>query len=106
MRCATIFPAKHLGLDAEIGSLETGKLADLLVLDRDPTQDIRNSDAVAYVMLNGRIFDANTMDQVGNHPDTVGSDAFGDGPDSLGIGDWWGVSQQFLQNHTRCICQQ
>jgi hypothetical protein len=106
LRCATIFPAKHLGLEAEIGSLETGKLADLIVLDRDPTQDIRNTDSVAYVMVNGRIYDANTMDQAGNHPDSVGTDAFGDGPGSLGIGDWWGVSQEFLQNHTRCTCQQ
>jgi imidazolonepropionase-like amidohydrolase len=68
LRCATINGAKYLGLDAEIGSLEKGKLADLIVLDRNPLENIRNSDSVGMVMVNGRLYDAKTLDEIGNHP--------------------------------------
>jgi imidazolonepropionase-like amidohydrolase len=68
IRCATIDGAKYLGLDGEIGSLEKGKLADLVVMDRNPLENIRNSDSVSMVMLNGRLYDARTLDEIGNHP--------------------------------------
>ena len=68
IRCATIYGAQYLGLDAEIGSLEPGKLADLVVMERNPLENIRNSDSIQYVMLNGRLYDAATMNQTGNHP--------------------------------------
>ncbi len=64
LRAGTIAPAKSLGMDADIGSLEAGKLADLVVLDADPTQDIRNSDKVNRVMLGGRLYDPLTMHEV------------------------------------------
>jgi imidazolonepropionase-like amidohydrolase len=48
----------------DIGSLEPGKLADLVVLDADPSADIRNSDKVNRVMLGGRLYDAATLDEV------------------------------------------
>ena len=48
----------------DIGSLEPGKLADLLVLDADPSVDIANSDKIARVMLGGRLYDARTMNEV------------------------------------------
>ena len=47
-----------------MGSLEVGKLADLLVLDADPTKDIRNSDKLNRVMLGGRMYDPATMNEV------------------------------------------
>jgi len=68
IRCATLYGAEYLGLDGEIGSLEPGKLADLIVMEKDPLADIRNSDSIRYVMLNGRLYDAATMDQIGSRP--------------------------------------
>ena len=63
LRAGTIESARSLGYDADIGSLEAGKLADLVVLDADPTVDIRNSDKVSKVMLNGRLYDAATLNE-------------------------------------------
>jgi imidazolonepropionase-like amidohydrolase len=67
LRCATINGARYLGMDRDLGSLEAGKLADLVVLDRNPLENIRNSDSVRSVMLNGRLYDAATMNEIGNH---------------------------------------
>jgi imidazolonepropionase-like amidohydrolase/Tol biopolymer transport system component len=64
LRCATINGARYLGLDKDIGSLETGKLADLVVLDDDPLADIHNSDHIRLVIQNGRVYDARTLDQL------------------------------------------
>ena len=64
LRAGTIVPAQSLGMAKDIGSLEVGKLADLVVLDADPTTNIRNSDKVAQVMLGGRLYDARTLNEV------------------------------------------
>ena len=63
LRCATINGARYLGLDKDLGSIEKGKLADLVVLDRNPLDDIRNSDSVRYRDVNGRLYDASTLDE-------------------------------------------
>ena len=70
LRAATINGAHYLGMDKDIGSLEAGKLADLIVLDANPLENIRNSESVHYTIVNGRVFDAATMNEVGNHPRT------------------------------------
>jgi len=66
IRCATINGAHYLGMDKEIGSLEEGKLADLLLLDENPLEDIHHSTSIRMVMINGRLYDANTMNETGN----------------------------------------
>ncbi len=66
LRCATILGARALGLSNDLGSLESGKLADFVVLDRNPLVSIRNTNSVGMVMKNGRLYDANTLDEI--HP--------------------------------------
>jgi imidazolonepropionase-like amidohydrolase len=65
IRAATLNGAQYLGLDDDIGSLEVGKLTDLIVMDRNPLENIRNSESIRYVMLNGRLYDAATMNEIG-----------------------------------------
>jgi hypothetical protein len=64
LRVATIYGAEALGLQQDLGSLERGKLADLLVMDRNPLTDIRNTLSIKYVMKNGELFEADTLDRV------------------------------------------
>ncbi len=68
LRCGTILGAQYLGLDGDLGSLEVGKLADVIVIERghDPLKEIRDSQEIAMVMSNGRLFDAATMTEVGS----------------------------------------
>ncbi|GJM32459.1 MAG: bifunctional TolB-family protein/amidohydrolase [Saprospiraceae bacterium] len=66
LQCATINGAVYLGMDKQIGSIEPGKLADLVVLDKNPLEDIQNSEFVRYTMVNGRLYDAATMNEIGN----------------------------------------
>ncbi|HYK05200.1 MAG TPA: amidohydrolase family protein [Thermoanaerobaculia bacterium] len=70
LRAATLDGARYLGFDRDLGSLETGKLADLIVLDRNPLENVRNTHSVRYTMVNGRLFDSATMNEIGNHPRT------------------------------------
>ncbi|HYK76339.1 MAG TPA: amidohydrolase family protein [Daejeonella sp.] len=63
IRSATLNGAEYLGMGKEIGSLETGKLADLVVMNENPLDDIRNSEKIKYVMINGRLYDSETMNE-------------------------------------------
>ena len=67
LRAATLNVARTLGVERQIGSLEAGKLADLIVLDKNPLEDIQNSNSVRYTMVNGRLYDALSMNEIGNY---------------------------------------
>ncbi|HEY6547636.1 MAG TPA: amidohydrolase family protein, partial [Vicinamibacteria bacterium] len=64
LRAATLNGAQAIGYAQDLGSLEAGKLADLVVLDADPLADLRNTARIRYVMKNGELFDGSTLDQV------------------------------------------
>ncbi|WP_394132315.1 amidohydrolase family protein [Shewanella maritima] len=64
LKTATINPAKTFGMDHQLGSIKPGKLADLIVIDGNPLEDIRSSDKVTYTMVNGKLYNAETMNEL------------------------------------------
>ncbi len=67
IKTATLSPARSLGLDQHLGSIAVGKLADMIVIDGDVATDIYLSDKVTHTMINGRLYDAETMHEIGNY---------------------------------------
>jgi adenine deaminase len=65
LRAATIDGADYLGLSADLGSIENGKLADLIVLDANPLEDLQATASTHMVMVGGRLFDASSMAEIG-----------------------------------------
>lgn len=61
LSAATINPATYLALDGDVGSLAPGKLADMVIMDANPLEDIRNTDQISHVMVNGRIYQASDL---------------------------------------------
>ncbi len=101
LRAATIHGAEYIGMGDDLGSLEAGKLADLIVLDKDPLEDIQNSQYVTHTMINGRLYETATMNEVGNYYQTRGKfywemDGYNDNF------EWHAESQGFMRAH--CIC--
>jgi hypothetical protein len=64
LRVGSYFGLDAIGWGKELGTLEVGKLADLLVLERNPLVNIRNTNSVRQVMKNGRLYDAETLDEI------------------------------------------
>ena len=64
LRAATIFGAEAIGFGRELGSIEVGKLADLVILNSNPLDDLRNTRDISLVMKNGRLWEAETLNTV------------------------------------------
>jgi hypothetical protein len=64
LRSATLNPAKFFGLDQTLGTIEPGKIADLVLLDANPVEDIRNTQRIYAVVSNGRLFDRKALDKL------------------------------------------
>jgi len=64
LKAATILGAESIGLDGDLGSIEIGKLADLVILEKNPLENIRHTNSIIQVMKNGRLYDGNTLDEV------------------------------------------
>lgn len=73
LKMATIFGAEGIGLEKELGSLEVGKLADLLILSKNPLSDIRNTRSIEMVMKNGRLYEADSMNEIFPNQKEAGS---------------------------------
>jgi Tol biopolymer transport system component len=63
LKAATLFGAEAIGMGSEIGTLEAGKFADLVVMAKNPLDDIRNSNSITHVMKGGRLYNGDTMDE-------------------------------------------
>ena len=64
LRAATLNPAKFFGLDQKLGTIEQGKLADLVLLEANPLEDIRNTQRIDAVITNGRFYDRKALDKM------------------------------------------
>ncbi|MCA1586765.1 MAG: amidohydrolase family protein [Acidobacteria bacterium] len=84
---ATLHGARFLGLERELGSLTSGKLADLIVLNSNPLENIRNTADIKFVVKGGTIWDAATLDQVW--------------PRQVPFGDYYWVNPDALRSDDR-----
>jgi Tol biopolymer transport system component len=71
LRAATILGAEAIGFGTQLGSIETGKFADLVILNSNPLEDLRNSVDISHVMKDGRLFDGTTLDEIHPTPRTL-----------------------------------
>ena len=64
LQTATSNPARFLGREASLGSVEAGKIADLVLLSANPLEDIRNTRKISIVVANGQVYDRAALDQL------------------------------------------
>src|ERR1700688_2574153 len=64
LQTATLNPARFLGMEDKLGTIEKGKLADLVLLDANPLDDIRNTQKIAAVIVNGRYLSRGDLDKL------------------------------------------
>ncbi len=87
LRVATIYGAEAIGMDKDIGSIEAGKFADIVVLDKNPLDDIRNTNTISHVMKNGRLYEGNSLNEVWPRVRPLGTQAWANaGPAGVNAG--------------------
>ena len=64
LELASLGGARFLGADKDLGSIEVGKLADLMVLNTNPLDNIKNTLDMKYVMKGGKLYDAMSLDEI------------------------------------------
>jgi Amidohydrolase family len=64
LKCATVNGSKIVGRPQDLGSIEPGKLADVVIFDKNPLDDIHNTNTIHWVMKNGELFEGDTLNQV------------------------------------------
>ncbi len=64
LKCATVNGAKYIGMTDYIGSIKKGKLADFIVLEKNPLENIRNTESIVYTIANGRVYDSISLDEI------------------------------------------
>ncbi|TNE71532.1 amidohydrolase [bacterium] len=64
LKTATIMGATQIGLGKDVGSIEVGKMADLVILNANPLENIRNTDTITMVMINGRLYNGDTLEEL------------------------------------------
>ncbi|HSJ68655.1 MAG TPA: amidohydrolase family protein, partial [Anditalea sp.] len=101
LKAATINGANYIGAGADIGSLKIGKLADLIVMDENPLENIRNSESISHTMINGRLYDTSTMHQIGNEPKERNDFYWESGPFNEAF-PWHEEAKSFM--HAGCGC--
>lgn len=74
LKASTILGAEALGLDGDLGSIEPGKLADLVILEKNPLENIRNTNTIKYVVKNGVIYEGDTLNEI--HPQQKEAEIF------------------------------
>jgi Tol biopolymer transport system component len=89
LEVASMHGAHFLGAEQDLGSLETGKLADLMVLNSNPLDNIRNTADILYVMKNGILYDANSLDEIW--------------PEKKPFGDYYWVEEDVLVSDDRPV---
>jgi cytosine/adenosine deaminase-related metal-dependent hydrolase len=67
LQCATLNPARYFGLDREMGTVEPGKAADLVLLNADPLRDIHNTQKIEAVVKRGRYYSRRDLDLLLGH---------------------------------------
>jgi imidazolonepropionase-like amidohydrolase len=64
LQVSTVNGIRALGLEADLGTIEPGKIADLAILSKNPLEDIRNTMTTKYVIKDGFVYDADTLEKV------------------------------------------
>ncbi len=103
LKAATIHGAEYIGMGDHLGSIEVGKLADIIVLDNDPLENIYNINSVIYTIVNGRMYDTETMNEIGNR-DQPRSKFYWEQEGYNDNFEWHAESHSFTGVH--CSCQQ